>query len=190
MTCAEWAVCFPGSRGALLRKAAAQVVSPVPSAGCFPLTLPFLIQGQLPPRLQDTTPHYLMSLGRGWQGGASSQRAGVTMHSPPPPLAWTSKVPRDSLRASPMDPITLQMCVLGHRTPALKFPPSANYPKYVPAERGWREDLMRCPPYLSSRQLQHHLGWRLLPHQRFQPEARSHSNRGQHFPAAPWEDHR
>ena len=48
---------------------------------------------------------------------------------------------------------------------------------------------MRCRPYLSSRQLQHHLGWRLLPHQGFQPEPYSHSNRGQNFPAAPWEDH-
>lgn len=32
---------------------------------------------------------------------------------------------------------------------------------------------MRCCPHLSSGQLQHPLGWHLLPHQRFQPEPSS-----------------
>lgn len=49
--------------------------------------------------------------------------------------------------------------------------------------------MMRCRPYLSSRQLQHHLGWCLLPHQRFQPEPCSGGpqpqQQGPAFPSSP-----
>ena len=108
----------------LLRKARLKL-PPLPPPQAASPSLPHSWSKASSPRLQGATPLYLVPLGRGWQGRAGSQRAGVTTHSP---LLWPGPVKGlgHSLAASPMDPITLHVGPWVHNT-SPQFPRSVDY---------------------------------------------------------------
>lgn len=103
----------------LLRKARLKL-PPLPPPQAASPSLPRSWSKASSPRLQGATPLYLVPLGRGWQGRAGSQKAGVTTHSPSSGLdqrrAWGTVSQPLQWTPSP------SMWVLGCTTPDLSFP--------------------------------------------------------------------
>ena len=143
----------------LLRKARLKL-PPLPPPQAASPSLPRSWSKASSPRLQGATPLYLGSLGRGWNGRAGSQRAGVTTHSP---LLWPG--PAKGLGHSLSSGSHHPPCgSLGAQHQTSVSPLCRLLRMFLP--RGRREDVMPCCPHLSSGQLQHPLGWHLLPWRR------------------------